>query len=179
MRLTPPYFLCRRTSKDFSLVFKNSSAYPACFLLLVREKTKGVPPMRPKKYNTPHRSRVVKTRMTMRNIKTSPPVLLPTIWAKQSLSGKPYELWGTYPHPLAWVCRENHRAWVQLWRERHTQTGHWDLLQLCRQGGLARSVSPTYPTRKSQVPDRNGKIFYTSIASLSHINKCSGSISFS
>ena len=53
--------------------------------------------MRPKKYNTPHRSRVVKTRMTMRNIKTSPPVLRPTIWAKQSLSGKPYELWGTYP----------------------------------------------------------------------------------
>ena len=64
MRLTPPYFLCRRTSKDFSLIFKNSSAYPACFLLLVREKTKGVPPMRPKKYNTPHSSRVVKTRMT-------------------------------------------------------------------------------------------------------------------
>ena len=25
---------------------------------------------------------------------------------------------------------------------------------------------------KAQVPDRNGKIFYTSITSLSHISKC-------
>jgi hypothetical protein len=39
---------------------------------------------------------------------------------------------------------------------------------------LARWTCPnnrlTYPTQP-QVPDRNGKIFYTSITSLSHISK--------
>ena len=44
------------------------------------------------------------------------------------------------------------------------------LLFFCWQGGLARITAR--PIRhNAQVPDRNGKIFYTSIASLSHISK--------
>jgi hypothetical protein len=49
----------------FSDFFKNSSVLPPVFLLLVREhhaQKGGLPTM--KRYNTPHRSRVVKTRMT-------------------------------------------------------------------------------------------------------------------
>ena len=55
-----------KTLKRFFGFFKNSSALHACFLLLVREQPrpqKGVIPIA-RSYNTPHRSRVVKTRMT-------------------------------------------------------------------------------------------------------------------
>ena len=51
--------------KFFSDFFKNSSAAHPVFLLLVREhhaQKGGQPPM--KRYNMPHRSRVVKTRLT-------------------------------------------------------------------------------------------------------------------
>ena len=61
MRLTP----LKNPSKYFFGFFKNSSASHPVFLLLVRghhAQKGGQPPM--KRYNTPHRSRVVKTRMT-------------------------------------------------------------------------------------------------------------------
>ena len=55
----------KNSRKFFSDYFKNSSATHPVFLLLVRghhAQKGGQPPM--KRYNTPHRSRVVKTRMT-------------------------------------------------------------------------------------------------------------------
>ena len=61
MRLAP----LKNPSKYFFGFFKNSSASHPVFLLLVRghhAQKGGQPPM--KRYNTPHRSRVVKTRMT-------------------------------------------------------------------------------------------------------------------
>ena len=61
MRLAP----LKNPSKYFFGFFKNSSASHPVFLLLVRghHAQKGGLPTR-KRYNTPHRSRVVKTRMT-------------------------------------------------------------------------------------------------------------------
>ena len=61
MRLAP----LKNPSKYFFGFFKNSSASHPVFLLLVRgyHAQKGGFTMR-KRYNTPHRSRVVKTRMT-------------------------------------------------------------------------------------------------------------------
>jgi hypothetical protein len=61
MRLTP----LKNPSKYFFGFFKNSSASHPVFLLLVRghhTQKGGLSTM--KRYNTPHRSRVVKTRMT-------------------------------------------------------------------------------------------------------------------
>ncbi|MCB7044190.1 hypothetical protein LIZ79_24155, partial [Flavonifractor plautii] len=63
----PAYAACaaEKTFKIFFGFFKNSSAFPPVFLLLVRghhAQKGGQPPM--KRYNTPHRSRIVKTRMT-------------------------------------------------------------------------------------------------------------------
>ena len=61
MRLTP----LENLRKFFSDFFKNSSAAHPVFLLLVsghHAQKGGQPPM--KRYNTPHRSRVVKTRLT-------------------------------------------------------------------------------------------------------------------
>ena len=61
MRLTP----LKNPSKYFFGFFKNSSASHPVFLLLVRghhAQKGGQPPM--KRYNMPHRSRVVKTRLT-------------------------------------------------------------------------------------------------------------------
>ena len=61
MRLAP----LKNPSKYFFGFFKNSSASHPVFLLLVRghhTQKGGLPTM--KRYNTPHRSRVVKTRMT-------------------------------------------------------------------------------------------------------------------
>ena len=61
MRLTP----LKNPSKYFFGFFKNSSASHPVFLLLVRghhAQKGGLPTM--KRYNTLHRSRVVKTRMT-------------------------------------------------------------------------------------------------------------------
>ena len=55
----------KNSRKFFSDYFKNSSATHPVFLLLVRghhAQKGGQPPM--KRYNTPHRSRVVKTRLT-------------------------------------------------------------------------------------------------------------------
>jgi len=63
----PAYAACaaEKPLKIFFGFFKNSSASHPVFLLLVRghhAQKGGQPPM--KRYNTPHRSRVVKTRMT-------------------------------------------------------------------------------------------------------------------
>ena len=61
MRLAP----LKKTAKYFLGFFKNSSNSHPVFLLLVRghhTQKGGLPTM--KRYNTPHRSRVVKTRMT-------------------------------------------------------------------------------------------------------------------
>ena len=47
------------------------------------------------------------------------------------------------------------------------QAGNRNLLLFCRQGRTSRHIKPDLPGSQ---PDRNGKIFYTSFTSLSHMN---------
>lgn len=86
MRLAP----LKNPSKYFFGFFKNSSASHPVFLLLVRghHAQKGGFTMR-KRYNTPHRSRVVKTRMTEEEYAEFAQRLSAYNMSQAELSGKP------------------------------------------------------------------------------------------
>ena len=77
----------------------------------------------------------------------------------------------TDTHSFAWNGGENRCLWMWVWRERSTPPAHWYLLQLCRQDWLARRIKPDLSDTLRKCRIGTAKFFYTSITSLSHINK--------